>query len=347
MTEESERAMRTMAPTLDLEAAGAPPTTGAPPPMAAPGWTRRHVLDLDDFRRDEIEQVLTTTDAMREVLGRQVRRLPTLRGVTIVIMFYEASTRTRASFELAGKILGADVINISGSGSSVEKGESLVDTVRTLEAIGADVLVLRHAASGAPYLATRHTEAAVLNAGDGWHAHPSQALLDLYTMRTHLGDVRGRRVVILGDILHSRVARSNLWALTTMGAEVVVCGPPTLLPAGLGTAPGLPPVRVETDADRALRDADVVMTLRLQKERQQAGLLPSLREYARRYQLNARRLALARPGALAMHPGPINEGVEIAPDVAESAQSVIEEQVSTGVAVRMALLYLTMQKGAV
>ena len=355
MTEESERPMRTMAPTLDLEAAGAPPATGTPPPAAAPGWTRRHVLDLDDFSRDEIEQVITTTDAMREVLARQVRRLPTLRGATIVTMFYEASTRTRASFELAGKILGADVINVSASGSSVEKGESLVDTVRTLEAIGADVLVLRHGSSGAPYLAARHTNAAVLNAGDGWHAHPSQALLDLYTMRAHLGDVRGRRVVILGDILHSRVARSNLWALTTMGAEVVVCGPPTLLPAGLGTpvlssvegAPGLPPVRVETDADLALRDADVVMTLRLQNERQQAGLLPSLREYTRRYQLNARRLALAKPGALVMHPGPMNEGVEIAPDVAESAGSVIEEQVSTGVAVRMALLYLIMQKGTV
>ncbi len=301
------------------------------------------MLDLDDFDRDEIELVMRTTDAMREVLGRAVRRVPTLRGTTIITMFYEASTRTRASFELAAKVLGADVINVSASGSSVEKGESLVDTVRTLEAIGADALVIRHGASGAPYLAAQHTSASIINAGDGTHAHPSQALLDLYTMRQRLGDMRGRRVVIVGDILHSRVARSNLWALTAMGAEVVVCGPPTLIPAGLGDAaePGLPPVRVEHDADVALRDADVVMTLRVQAERQDAGLLPSLREYARRYQLNTRRLALARPGALVMHPGPMLEGVEIAPDVAHGVQSVIEEQVRTGVAVRMALLYLT------
>jgi aspartate carbamoyltransferase catalytic subunit len=322
----------------------------APAPIssvpAERSWTRRHVLDLDDFTADEIEQVMETTDAMREVLGREVPRLPTLRGTTVATLFYEASTRTRASFELAGKALGADVINVSASGSSVEKGESLIDTVRTLQAIGVDVLVMRHSSSGAPYLAARHLHAAVLNGGDGWHAHPTQALLDLYTMRHHLGHLRGRRVVIVGDILHSRVARSDLWGLTALGAEVVVCGPPTLLPAGLGRTPsegeenGLPAVAVEHDIARALTGADVVMTLRLQKERMHAGLIPSLREYSRRYEITSERLQWAKPGALVMHPGPMNEGVEIAPDVAHGLQSRIEEQVTNGVAVRMALLYL-------
>ena len=209
---------------------------GAPPLDRAPTWTRRHLLDVDDFTPAEIETVMETADAMKEVLGRDVPRVPALRGKTIVTLFYEPSTRTRASFELAGKALGADVINISAGSSSVEKGESLIDTVRTLQAVGADVLVMRHPPSGAPYLVARHLQAAVINGGDGAHAHPTQALLDLYTMRNHLGDVRGRRVVIVGDIAHSRVARSNIWALSTMGAEVVVCAPPTLLPAGLRPA---------------------------------------------------------------------------------------------------------------
>lgn len=319
------------------------PSVDAP---ARPPWTRRHVLDLDDFTAEEIDMVLETADAMREVLGRDVPRLPTLRGTTIATLFYEASTRTRASFELAGKSLGADVINVSASGSSVEKGESLIDTVRTLQAIGVDILVMRHGRSGAPYLAARHLQAAVLNGGDGWHAHPTQALLDLFTIRRRLGDVRGRRVVIVGDVLHSRVARSNLWGLTAAGAEVVVCGPPTLLPAGLGRAAhdgdesALPPVRVEHYLRRALQGADVVMTLRLQKERMQAGLIPSLREYSRLYEITTETLSWAKPGALVMHPGPMNEGVEIAPDVAYSLQSTVEEQVTNGVAVRMALLYL-------
>jgi aspartate carbamoyltransferase catalytic subunit len=284
---------------------------------------------------------------MKEVLGREVPRVPVLRGRTVVTLFYEASTRTRASFELAGKALGADVINVAASGSSVEKGESLIDTVRTLQAVGADALVMRHGSSGAPYLVARHIQSSVINAGDGWHAHPTQALLDLYTMRTHLGEVRGRKVVIVGDIAHSRVARSNIWALAAMGAEVTVCAPPTLLPAGL--RPGqprseeplaLPPVHVETDLDIAIEGADVVMALRLQKERMSNGLLPSTREYATLYQLTEPRLARAATGALVMHPGPMNEGVEIAPAVASSLQSVIEEQVTNGVAVRMAVLYL-------
>src|SRR5437773_6309607 len=258
----------------------------AEPPRA---WTRRHLLDVDDFAPAELEAVMQTADAMKEVLGRDVPRVPALRGKTIVTLFYEASTRTRASFELAGKALGADVINISAGGSSVEKGESLIDTVRTLQAVGANVLVMRHPSSGAPYLVARHVQAAVVNGGDGWHAHPTQALLDLYTMRAHLGDIRGRRVLIVGDIAHSRVARSNIWGLTAMGASVVVCAPPTLLPAGLnvganGVRPqrpdadeqlAFPPIEVQTDLDRAIEGADVVMTLRLQKERMSAGLLPS------------------------------------------------------------------------
>src|SRR5881396_1081788 len=321
----------------------------AEPPRA---WTHRHLLDVDDFTPVELDAVMQTTDAMKEVLSREVPRVPALRGKTIVTLFYEASTRTRASFELAGKALGADVINISAGGSSVEKGESLIDTVRTLQAVGADVLVMRHWAAGAPYLVARHLQSAVINGGDGAHAHPTQALLDLYTIRNHLGEIRGRRVVIVGDIEHSRVARSNIWALSAMGAEVVVCAPPTLLPAVLKKATGgrtngdaretlaLPPIQVETNLDRALRGAEVVMTLRLQKERMQAGLLPSLREYATLYQLNEERMSHARTGALVMHPGPINEGIEISPGLASSLQSVIEEQVTNGVAVRMAVLYL-------
>jgi aspartate carbamoyltransferase catalytic subunit len=310
-------------------------------------WTRRHVLDLDDFSRPEIEAVMETTDAMKEVLAREVPRVPALRGKTVVTLFYEASTRTRASFELAAKALGADVINIAASGSSVQKGESLYDTVRTLQAVGAQMLVMRHGSSGAPYLVARHVEMNVVNGGDGWHAHPTQGLLDVYTMRSHLGDLRGRRVVIVGDIAHSRVARSNIWGLTALGADVVVCAPPTLLPSGMrpGESPAeeplaLPRVTVETDLDRAVEGADVLMALRLQLERMTAGLLPSLREYARLYQVNEERLARARPGALVMHPGPMNEGVEISPAVARSLQSTIEEQVTNGVAVRMAVLYL-------
>lgn len=312
-------------------------------PMApAPRWQRRHVLDLDDFSEDEINLVLETADAMKEVLARDVPRVPALRGTTVVTLFYESSTRTRASFELAGKVLGADVINLTASGSSVEKGESLIDTVRTLRAIGAHMLVMRHSMSGAPYLAAQHCDAHVLNAGDGWHAHPSQGLLDLYTLRARLGSLRGKRVVIVGDIAHSRVARSDIWGLTKMGAEIVVCGPPTLLPAGLGRAheEGLPLVSVDTDLNRAIAGADAVMALRLQNERMAGGLLPSVREYSRMYQVNEERMARARPGAPVLHPGPMNEGVEISAAVAHGTRSLIEEQVTNGVAVRMALLYL-------
>jgi aspartate carbamoyltransferase catalytic subunit len=314
---------------------------------ATAGWHHHHILDLDDFSRDEIEIVLNTADRMREILDRRIARVPALRGFTIVNLFYEPSTRTRASFELAGKVLGADVISLNANTSSVQKGESLIDTVRTMRAMSADAIVLRHGSAGAPYLAAAHTEASILNAGDGSHAHPTQALLDLYTMRRHVGDLRGKRVVMIGDIAHSRVARSDLWGLATMGADVVVCGPPTLMPRGLRASErpahaesALPPVTVEIDIDRAIEGAHVVMALRLQSERQQGGLLPSLHEYATEYQVTAERLSRAHPDHLLMHPGPKNEGIEIAGDVAAGRHSIIEEQVTNGVAVRMALLYL-------
>lgn len=314
-------------------------------PVSAPrSWTRHHVLDLDDFSVEEINLVLDTTDAMKEIMARDIARAPALRGTTIVTLFYEASTRTRASFELAGKVLGADVINITASGSSVEKGESLIDTVRTLKAIGTHILVMRHSMSGAPYLAAANCEARIINAGDGWHAHPTQGLLDIYTLRQHIGDLRGKRICIVGDITHSRVARSDLWGLSKMGAEIVVCGPPTLLPPDLGRNAGnagaLPHVTVERDLDRAIDGADAVMTLRLQQERMESGLIPSLREYCRLYQITDARMARAKPGAPVLHPGPMNEGIEITASVAHGNRSLIEEQVTNGVAVRMALLYL-------
>jgi len=307
---------------------------------------RRHILDLDDFSKEEIELVLDTTVAMKEILGRPIKKVPTLRGKTVVNAFYENSTRTRISFELAAKNLSADVVNFTASSSSVSKGESLVDTIRTLEALGADIIVMRHSESGAPYLAAQHFRGSILNGGDGVHAHPSQALLDMFTMRERLGRIAGCKVVILGDIFHSRVARSNVWGLARMGAEVVLCGPPTLLPFKPGafdwgaSADNRVTVTVEHNIERALKDADVIMALRMQKERQQGGLLPSIREYVNLYGLSAARVALASPHALIMHPGPMNEGVEIMSDVAYSRQSVIEEQVTNGVAVRMALLYL-------
>ena len=310
------------------------------------GWRHRHLLDVDGLSAADLDLVMRTADAMREVLGRPIAKVPALRGRNVTILFYEASTRTRVSFEVAAKNLSADVVNIAASTSSVTKGESLVDTVRTVEALGAQMLVIRHPVSGAPYLAAETFGGSVLNGGDGWHAHPTQALLDLYTMRSRFpdGSVAGRKVVILGDVLHSRVARSNIWSLTTAGADLWLCGPPTLLRgfeawAGRGRAAGRS-FHVTASVDEALRDADVVMALRIQRERMASGLLPSLREYAARYGLTAARLALAKPDAIVMHPGPMNEGVEIAADVAAGPQSVITDQVTNGVAIRMALLYL-------
>ncbi len=323
--------------------ASATPEAPLPEPDAsAPVWGRKDLLDTDTLSREEMQLVLETADAMSEVRQRPINRVATLRGTTVVTLFYENSTRTRASFELAAKALGADVINLAAATSSAGKGESLVDTVRTLEAIGADVLVMRHPNAGAATLAGQHTSASVVNGGDGAHAHPTQALLDLYTMRQHVGELAGRKVAIVGDILHSRVARSNLWALLAAGAQVTLCGPATLLPRSLAMPPheGAGGCEMTSDLDTALADADIVMALRLQRERQEQGLLPSLREYIREYQVTGARLGRAKADVLIMHPGPMNEGVELAPEVAHGLRSVVEQQVTNGVAVRMAILYL-------
>lgn len=311
-------------------------------PAATPLWQHHHILDLDDFTPAEIELVLKTTDVMKEVLSRPIKKVPTLRGKTVITLFYEPSTRTRSSFELAAKNLSADVIGLSPQASSAVKGESLVDTLATLEALGADIVVMRHSHSGAPYIAARHMQASMVNAGDGWHAHPTQALLDLYTIREHKGGFKGLKVVIIGDIKHSRVARSNIWGLTAMGAEVSLCSPFTLLPTGLDEEEQhhFPEVSIEPEIEMALGGADVVITLRLQLERQQRGLLPSIREYVKLYQLTETRLAKAKADAIVLHPGPVNEDIEISSAVVRGPKSVINEQVTNGVAVRMALLYL-------
>ena len=333
----------TQTPREQYATAAHAPLVDAPPPAV---WRHRHLLDLDAVSPEEIATVLRSAQAMKGMLGRDVKKAPTLRGRTIVTLFSEPSTRTRVSFETAGKLLSADVINLSSGGSSAEKGESLVDTVLTLQAAAADVLVMRHSHSGAPYLAAKTLErTAVINAGDGAHAHPTQALLDLFTIQERLGSLEGKRVAIVGDISHSRVARSDLWGLCKMGATPVLCGPPTLMPWDLlkrRADEGHPfaAVEVETDIDRAMRGADVVMPLRLQKERQTAGLLPSVREYVRLWQVDQDRLSRNCPQAIVMHPGPMNEGVEISPDVAHGAASAVEEQVTNGLAVRMALLLI-------
>jgi aspartate carbamoyltransferase catalytic subunit len=307
----------------------------------ASAWRHHHILDLDDFTEEEIELVLHITENMKEVLARPVKKVPALRGKTVMTLFYEASTRTRLSFELAAKSLSADVSNLTASYSSVTKGESLIDTFLTLQSLGADVVILRHPQSGAPNLASKHVKASVINAGDGWHAHPTQSLLDMYTIKEHKGSLKGLKVVLIGDTKHSRVSRSNIWGLTIMGAEVTLCSPPTLLPVGINEPNAFfPKVRIESNIEKALEGADVVMVLRLQLERMQSGLLPSIREYAELYQLNEGRMALAKPEALLMHPGPMNEGLEISHGAAQGSHSVITEQVTNGVAVRMALLYL-------
>ncbi len=301
-----------------------------------PPVPRRHCLDLDDYSRLEIEQVLETSSAMREILDRPIKRTPALRGKTVVNCFYEASTRTRVSFEVAAKNLSADVVNFSSGGSSVEKGESLIDTARTLVALGADVMVMRHPMAGAPHVVAQNAGVSVVNAGDGRHAHPTQALLDLYTLKQALGQLDGKTVAIVGDVTHSRVARSNIHGLTRMGARVILCGPATLLPAYLRVE-GL---STEHNLDSIIPEVDAVMPLRIQKERATAGLIPSLREYRVRYGMTVERLEHMKAGAIIMHPGPMNEGVEIDPEVARSDRSVIETQVANGVAVRMAVLYL-------
>ena len=303
---------------------------------------KRHLLSAADLTRDDAELVLRTADELRSLADRPIKKLPALRGRTVVNLFFEDSTRTRISFEAAAKRLSADVINFAAKGSSLSKGESLKDTALTLEAMGADAIVVRHGASGAPHrLAhTGWTRSHVINAGDGTHEHPTQALLDAFTMWRHLGDggggLDGRRVAIVGDVLHSRVARSNALLLRTLGAEVTLVGPPTLLPVGIDGWD----VETSYDLDAVLPKADVVMMLRVQRERMAGGYFPTVREYSRRYGLDSRRMALLQDHTIVMHPGPMVRGMEITADVADSRRSVIVEQVTNGVAVRMAVLYL-------
>ncbi|MEK6585566.1 MAG: aspartate carbamoyltransferase catalytic subunit [Nitrospirota bacterium] len=297
---------------------------------------RKDLLSLASLSVDEIMLVLETADSFKEVTGREIKKVPALRGKTVVNLFFEPSTRTRTSFELAAKRLSADVINFSPSSSSVVKGETLLDTARNIEAMQADIIVLRHSSAGAAETLAHGVKSSVINAGDGWHEHPTQALLDLYTIRQRGMNFNGLRVAIVGDVSHSRVARSNIYALIKLGAEVRLVGPPTMMPSRVEK---LGP-KVFYNMDEGLRDVHVIMMLRLQLERQGRAQFPTIREYSRLYGLTAERVRLADAGAIVMHPGPINRGVEIAPDVADSLSSVILDQVANGVAVRMGILYL-------
>lgn len=299
-------------------------------------FRHRHLLGIEPLDRGDILRILDLADSLMEIIDRPIKRVPTLRGKTLINYFVESSTRTRTSFEIAGKRLSADVINLSESGSSAAKGETLLDTARNLDAMRPDVIAIRHSSSGAPHFIAQHVKCSVINAGDGMHEHPTQALLDCATIRKHCRSFDGLVVSIVGDIAHSRVARSNIHALTKLGACVRVAAPRTLLPLGI-EALG---VKVFDRVEPALQDADVVMVLRLQKERMNAGLIPNTREYSRYFGINPLRAGLAKSDAIFLHPGPINRGVEIEPEVADGKRSVILEQVTYGVAVRMAVLYL-------
>ena len=296
----------------------------------------RHLLGIDGMQADEISLILDTAESLAEVGTREIKKVPTLRGKTVVNFFVEPSTRTRSSFELAEKRLSADTVNFAASSSSFVKGETLLDTLRNLEAMAPDFIVMRHSQPGAPHFLARHARCSIINAGDGAHEHPTQALLDAYTIRQHKGRLDGLKVAIVGDIKHSRVARSNVFLLSTMGADVTVCGPPTLLPVEMSRLN----CRISHRLDEALDGADVVMALRIQLERMHSGQFPSLREYAKLFGINRTRLKAAAGDAIVMHPGPMNRGVEITGDVADGERSVILEQVTNGVAVRMAVLYL-------
>jgi aspartate carbamoyltransferase catalytic subunit len=300
------------------------------------GFSQRHLLGIEGLSAEELRTVLDLGERFLEIAERPIKKVPTLRGKTVINLFLEPSTRTRTSFEIAAKRLSADAVNISGSGSSTVKGETLVDTARNLDAMSPDVVVVRHSQAGAAVMLSQRIRASVVNAGDGAHEHPTQALLDCSTIRAHKGRIEGLTVLICGDIAHSRVARSNLFALTTLGARVRVAGPRTLLPIGIE---GLG-AQVFDRLEPALEGADVVMMLRIQTERRAGGRFPNTREYSRYFGLNARRLALASPEAIVMHPGPMNRGVEIDPSVADGPRSVILDQVARGVAIRMAVLYL-------
>ena len=303
---------------------------------------RKDLLGIADLSVEEINLILDTAETFRDVNSRQIKKVPTLRGKTVINLFFEASTRTRTSFEIAAKRLSADAVNISASTSSVVKGETLVDTALNLQAMVPDAIVIRHSSSGAPHQIAKIVKAGVINAGDGAHEHPTQALLDALTIRHSKKRIAGLKIAIIGDVLHSRVARSNAHLLTKLGAHVVLAGPRTLMPFGLEKliAPGNGSISFANNIEEAITDADVVMMLRIQMERQSGGFFPSLREYSIHYGLNKRRLALAKPDAIVLHPGPINRGVEIDSDVADGNSSLILDQVENGVAVRMAILYL-------
>jgi aspartate carbamoyltransferase catalytic subunit len=309
-------------------------TVGATPQTMR--WTKKDLLGLRTLSPEEIRLILQTAESFREVSLRPIKKVPALRGRTIVNLFFEPSTRTRTSFELAAKRLSADIVNISAQGSSLSKGETVLDTVRNLEALKVDILVVRHAAAGVPHLIAQRAAAAVINAGDGAHEHPTQALLDLFTIQEKKGRIEGLEVSIIGDIAHSRVARSDIWGLTKLGARVTLCAPPTLLPAQVEQLG----VRVTHKLKEGIQGADVLMLLRIQHERQEAQLVPGLREYRLRYGIDRERLAMAKPDVLIMHPGPVNRGVELDSSVADGPYSVILDQVTNGLAVRMAALYL-------
>lgn len=302
----------------------------------------KDLLGLKELTAEEIEYILDTAKTMKYVVTSNSKKTPHLQGKSITTLFYENSTRTRLSFELAAKYMSASAANITASSSSVAKGESLIDTGRTIDRMGTDVIIMRHPQSGAPHLMARHVKAAVINAGDGMNEHPTQALLDMFTVREKLGTLKGVKVAILGDIYHSRVARSNIWGMLKMGADVSVAGPATLIPPELERTGA----KVFTTIHEALIDADVVMSLRLQLERQKKALFPTVREYSRFFGLDEKRLQLAKQDALIMHPGPVNRGVELTSGVADHDSSVIDEQVTNGVAVRMALLYLLTRRGS-
>lgn len=296
----------------------------------------KDLLGIKEMSTDEINLIIDTAESFKEVLERDIKKVPTLRGKTIVNLFYEPSTRTRTSFELAGKRLSADVVNITPSISSIVKGESLIDTAKNIESMNSDFIILRHSAAGAPYLISKVLRSSIINAGDGSHEHPTQALLDILTIKEKKGRIRDIDVAIIGDIAHSRVARSNIYGLTKLGAKVRVSGPPTMIPWGIEKLG----VKVFYKIEDALKDVDVIMMLRIQLERQEKGLFPTIREYAKLYCLTPERVKLAKTDVIIMHPGPINRGVEISPEVSDSPYSVILEQVTNGLAVRMAVLYL-------
>lgn len=301
----------------------------------------KDILGLENMTVPEMQLILDTAKEMKGIIGRDIKKVPTLRGKSVINLFFEPSTRTRTSFELAGKYLGADVVNITASASSLVKGESLRDTLLTVEAMGVDIIVMRHEAEGSALYASKAVSPVIINAGDGAHEHPTQGLLDIFSIMEVKNTIAGLKVAIIGDILHSRVARSNIWGLLKLGAEVHIAGPQTLLPRDIEQVG----VKVHNRVEDALDGADVVNILRIQRERQQKGLFPSAREYARIFGINTERLALAKPDALVMHPGPMNRGLEISPEVAYSDQSVIQEQVKNGLAVRMAILFLVLMGG--